>query len=748
LDGVKWIMSMTRGARAGMFALWVPDWLAGPGRVALDWAREHVFTVAGVGVLLGIAGLVTPFLLAWLQRRWSQRDAAATDQRGRARDRELMIKRVRNRWIKGVLEHSLGDEARIRLGLMHRPDMIISRGGREPTPLPAGTLVSAVFAEAGGVLLILGAPGSGKTTALLELTRDLLDQADADDTHPVPAVFNLSSWAAQRAPLAEWLIDELQKRYDVPGSIAARWVGSGEILPLLDGLDEVAEPYRVACVEAINAFRDEHGLVPFAVCSRTEEYGALETQLRVEDVVELQPPTHGQIYTYLEATGASLGVLQTALQADPALWELLASPLVLSIVARTYQGRSADALQTIGTPQQRLTQLFKAYTERMFEHRPGRYTLRQMYHWLGWLARSMREHSESEFHLDRLQPNRLPTTSQWLATRSPAIIAGLIVGLAVGLADGLIYGAVHGLAVGLEVGLSIGLFFGLRKGEPAEEIRWSSTRVNGGLRGGLVVGLVTGLIDGLIFGPGRGLVNGIAFATVFVLAFVLLAGLRKTVPVEEVRWSWPGVRAGVRAGLAVGLGGGMVYGLANALAFGVVYGLVVGLLFASLIGLVGALVHGLVPGLIEERIAPNEGIHRSARHALAISLVVGLIVALIVSLVFELIVKLENGVGEGLRAGLFVGLFVGLLFGGLACLQHLSLRGLLAYHDCAPLRYIRFLDDATERLFLRQTGSGYIFVHRLLLEYFADLQTTYQPAKTAPPVARRPDALADWTPRP
>ncbi len=38
-----------------------------------------------------------------------------------------------------------------------------------------------------------------------------------------------------------------------------------------------------------------------------------------------------------------------------------------------------------------------------------------------------------------------------------------------------------------------------------------------------------------------------------------------------------------------------------------------------------------------------------------------------------------------------------------------------------PWRYARFLDYAAERLFLRKVGGGYIFVHRLLLEYFASL---------------------------
>lgn len=68
---------------------------------------------------------------------------------------------------------------------------------------------------------------------------------------------------------------------------------------------------------------------------------------------------------------------------------------------------------------------------------------------------------------------------------------------------------------------------------------------------------------------------------------------------------------------------------------------------------------------------------------------------------------------------LFFGVAGGLVFGGLISLQHLAVRVLLAAHGCAPLRYVRFLDHATELLLLRRVGGGYIFTHRLLLEYCA-----------------------------
>ena len=74
--------------------------------------------------------------------------------------------------------------------------------------------------------------------------------------------------------------------------------------------------------------------------------------------------------------------------------------------------------------------------------------------------------------------------------------------------------------------------------------------------------------------------------------------------------------------------------------------------------------------------------------------------------------------GLGLLSGLG-GLGIGGVAGGQACLHHFSLRLALWHNNFAPLNYIRFLDYAAARIFLRKVGGGYVFVHRLLLEYFA-----------------------------
>jgi eukaryotic-like serine/threonine-protein kinase len=512
----------------------------------------------------------------------------------------------------------------------------------------------------------------------------------------------------------------------VPRTIGQAWIDADQVLPLLDGLDEVQGEHRAACAGAINTFRQEHGLLPLAVCSRITEYEALGVQLRLQGAIVVQPLTRPQVDSYLAQVGHALAGAREALQADPTLWELLDTPLMLTIVTLAYAGQPAEALRTGRTLVERRQSLFATYVDRMFQRRSAatHYTRQQTERWLTWLAWQLTQHSQTAFLLERLQPDWLPLGRRWLPTHGARLLAALA---------GLVSGFLVGLGYGLLSGLGYGPLSGLASG----------------LGGGLLVGLVGGLVNGLSAG----------------IIGVLTGYSREITPIEMVRWSWSKFlfelflpsRRSLRGGLFIGLLFGLLIGLLVGLGAAVYVGLVAGLLSGLLYKLSTGLAAGLSGGEITAKTVPNEGIHRSAWMAVSSGLGSGLGAALLLGLLSglgsglgygpfqwlgsELGAGLLSGLGSGLGAGLFsglgyglgagllVGLVIGLKYGGRACLQHLVLRLSLRYYDCMPRRYPDFLDYAAERLFLRRVGGGYIFIQRLLQDHFA---TMYQAERADP----------------
>lgn len=166
-------------------------------------------------------------------------------------------------------------------------------------------------------------------------------------------MFPLSTWAEKQRPLEEWLVDELDRWYDVPRKIGQAWVKDDQLLPLLDGLDEVKPEYRTACIEAIEDFQHNHGLLPLAICSRVADYEALGKQLRLQGAVLIQPLKRQQVDAFLAQGGDSLIALRQALHNDAKLWELLDTPLMLYIAILAFMGKSVAALKKSGTRQAR-----------------------------------------------------------------------------------------------------------------------------------------------------------------------------------------------------------------------------------------------------------------------------------------------------------------------------------------------------------------------------------------------------------
>ncbi len=308
-----------------------------------------------------------------------------------------------------------------------------------------GTFDEAFVAYEGRVLL-LGPPGSGKTTTLLNLAQKLISEAQKDQTAPVPLLFNLSKFSnispTKVSEQLNWLRKEREPSEENPARVfeqwliqmliempveglnkhtAQQWVNSGEVALLLDGLDEVNESYVVKLAEIVNqTYFREHPLQILVVCSRIIEYQPLEedkdARLRLNGAVTLQPPTHQQIDSYLEDAQAL--ALRDALRDDDVLYEMAQTPLTLSMMTLAYGGEAPTDIPHDVPFLERRRKLLDTYVERMVQRTarrehiipfdlnpdndvPPRYPLRQTNHYLGWLAIKLSERMRTLFPLSR-----------------------------------------------------------------------------------------------------------------------------------------------------------------------------------------------------------------------------------------------------------------------------------------------------------------------------------------------------------
>ncbi|MBI5294608.1 MAG: NACHT domain-containing protein [Chloroflexi bacterium] len=576
------------------------------------------------------------------------------------RNRRILLGHVESAWIKGVLDASLHGAALLDLGIKQDLEAVTKYPWaikKESTdePLPTGTSMLEIFDSIGmgRSLLILGAPGSGKTTMLLELARQLIQRAREDFTQPIPIVFNLASWT-EKLTLADWLAQELNNLYSVPRKTAPDWVKGNKLLLLLDGLDEVRQESRVQCVEAINEFRKQNGLTSLAVCSRSQDYAALKAKLSFEGAIEVQPLTQKQITEFFNRFGDEMAGIKQALEKDGSLREMAETPLFLSIMLMAYRDKQDVDMLVSGDEKAQRKHLFDTYIERMFERRSENKPFNKLdtLYWLYWLAMKIVEQDHIPYYFENMQPS-------WLNGRKS------------------VKGGQFPFALMNE--LFFGLFCGLFS-------KWFVSPVFS-----IHINFIWGVIGGLILG------------------LLFLEKNYKISTVDSVFWNWRDAMKTLKASLLVGAVFGLIFGLYG----GPFIGLIVGLF----VGLVGTLPSVLTGGLnlkqVDQTTYPGQRLVMRARNFFS--------TFLIFSIPFSLFGMLISAPFFPILGLVLFGLIFGLYYGGYAILQHYTLRIILALNDLLPWSLVPFLDHCVDLIFLRRVGGGYIFVHRLLMEHFAEM---------------------------
>lgn len=641
-----------------------------------------------------------------------------------------------------------------------------------------------VFDRTLGVLLLLGPPGAGKTTLLLELTHELIVRSQANQDLPVPVIFSLKSWASKKQSLTEWMADELVSSYFLSEKDALAWVSSGQILPLLEDLDQVAEGLRAHCVAAINEYRKEQaGLVDMVVCSRSEHYSLLARRLEVNAVVTLQPLTPERVIQYLAAQGAELSAALAAFRTDRTLRELVTTPFMLRVMITAYRGLPRGAIQGSGKLERRRQDLLRAYVHRTLKDGSSNdapFSDENTVQWLAWLAHQMSRHSQSIFFLDRLQADLLET--EGLRNRYAALVrfsVSLCLTLWLGLCFGLWLG-LSGSPTGVDaegyyvanVALLAAFFLifqsFLHMIYPREDDRSFE----------LLHKLFSKVLPPRWFRLGK-LYVGKSYAELSKknesffaqlspeerrrsARYKLWRRMKEKVAEtnandsvwniyrirtsEHLRFSRPQLLWAIPETLIehvfaaillwpISMMASVFSGTPIVSVFPHTWFFLLAPLFALFL-----LLRGLTHDQLQFRTHLNQGIHQSGKNAVRFGLLAAAVGGSMAAFISALGLteqlgalggadpspggmdfRVDPALLTGFMYGTLLGTIAALSLGGFAVIQHFALRIILAVHGYLPWNCVRFLDYADGIRLLRRSGLGYEFFHNLLADHFRQL---------------------------
>jgi len=214
--------------------------------------------------------------------------------------------------------------------------------------------------DAPGVVVLLGAPGSGKSTLLRHLAVSAATASRRRRRSPILVSARAVAASGDLAPLPQMARRNAVVRVTEPAGWWEKRLAAGRCLVLVDGLDEVADAHgRRAVVEWIERQVVAYPLNLYVVTSRLVGYA--ETPLSDALVTSLAPFSAAQVDRFIDnwylqqeirATGAdsfearrrageAAADLRDRVAANPALRELAAVPLLLTMIAGVHLFRRA-----------------------------------------------------------------------------------------------------------------------------------------------------------------------------------------------------------------------------------------------------------------------------------------------------------------------------------------------------------------------------------------------------------------------
>lgn len=324
-------------------------------------------------------------------------------------------------------------------------------------------------------LILLGEAGSGKTTSLISLALKLLDNARQDTNAPVPILFNLASWTEEYSEFEKWLEQILHQSYGYSLKHAAAVIRELQIIPLMDGLDEIGKnlPDNEArihmqqkCLVAIDKYQQLNNTPWFVICSRKQEYftlterGMANISLFVKAQIRIEPITHNHVQHALirlkekndiyYASGKSVRALLPHFKARRDIQEALCNPFYFNLALQVF-GLQDNGKQFDFTNQTTSfkDELVKLYASKITDTQKTNVTYKKedVNKWLIWLAQWISTRGEDSFELSDLQPDQLKNKK--------AFTIGIC--LLFGLTLGVLLGSLISIPTNIKTGVCFGL---------------------------------------------------------------------------------------------------------------------------------------------------------------------------------------------------------------------------------------------------------------------------------------------------
>jgi len=657
-------------------------------------------------------------------------------------DKQLLLEKVDKLWIKGLLQTILSEHYAIEISKMLKPSAVIKRWDNLIAPEISETNINQLFIYFDKRLLILGAPGSGKTVLLLRLSEALVKIAQTDGKQPIPVILSLSSWNG--ANFLKWIFIELHEKYEQDTRQSKNLLENGQITLLLDGLDEVKPEIRSICVDEINSFAQNYPFIALVISSREEEYTSGGKLLNLEGAVVLQPLNNQQIDMYLQ--GDEYKTLRKAIAEDTSLQEMARVPFLLNAMATAYRNVESISLLHTFSLEERRNHLLQSYIEKRFKYsdHSNTYTLKQSLHYLTHLSQVMLTNNLAVFYPLPISLGYLENSAR---KKLYSIAISVYYGVGLGVATFLLFTLINNFRVSLFNGILIGLIFcfiyffhtkyslilysiiskpsektkekSLTKKTVKDNVQPQDNRKNP--KGTRLVNITAGCTWYLIIFLSNAMFSGLAVSYLLVF-FNPQLGLFLGITLWGVGWLIPDMLS-IVLDLTSSQNLQSTYGALYLVdlmktrgKWGVILDAIIVMFFVGVINLLRQLPVDFVLDTL-------------------VSLILFLLFKYLFILLEPFIIKKQSSILWE-TASNFISLFIcisisltpiiGILFSiywimfrleGRYLARHFVVRLIMYFYGQAPFNLRQFLDEMAKLVIVRQVGDGYIFMHRYLMEY-------------------------------